>query len=163
MMIRELKKHFPARIPEWANAWTLLAWGAYTLLHPGVFKQPYLHGLVENAPAITIYEAERFWGLITVIVGMTRLGALFVNGSYSRTPMIRLFASLVSAYVWAHIVSGILSTGIPAHGLVMYTSALALDLISAYRAAVDTGIAEGTRRAEKAGRSERGGLFRASS
>lgn len=161
MMIRELQKHFPARIPEWANAWCLLGWGAYTILHPGVFQQPYLQGLVDAAGAVTTFEAERFWGLVTVVVGMTRLCALFVNGSYSRTPMIRLIASLVSAFVWTQIILGIWVTDVPAHGLVMYTTALVLDLISAYRAACDTAIAEATRRSNRLGSSERGDLQRA--
>lgn len=140
MLIRELQRHFPARIPEWANSATLFAWGAYILLHPGIFNQPYLQGL----SAIGAHWApspERFWGLVTVTVGLIRACALFVNGSYSRTPMIRLVASAISAFIWAQVVIGIMSTGLPALGIVMYTSALCLDLISAYRAAWDAVIA----------------------
>ena len=163
MMIRKLREHFPARIPEWANAWLLLSWGAYTLLHPGVFEQAPMQGLVALSPVPSPDPAERFWGMITILVGAVRLAALFINGAYSRTPIVRLLTSLLSAFVWAQILNGIFSTGVPAHGLVMYSGALVLDLISAYRAGCDTAIAEATRRMEKAGGPECGNLSRTSS
>ncbi len=138
MLIRELARHFPARVPEWAMAGAMFGWGAYTLLNPGIFQQPYLHELAKMA---WMADAERFWGLVTVVVGMVRGCALFVNGSYSRTPTIRLISSLVSAFVWAQIIVGIMRTGLPAHGIILYSTALALDFVSAYRAAVDSQLA----------------------
>ena len=143
MLIRELKRHFPARLPEWWNAGTMFAWGAYTLLHPGITNQPYLLGLQALAREWSA-APERFLGLLTITVAMVRACALIVNGSYKRTPMIRLITSAISAFIWSQIVIGISATGIPAHGLIMYSSALLLDLASAYRSACDVVIARET-------------------
>lgn len=163
MLIRELQRHFPARLPEWANAFTMFAWGTYILLHPGIFASNELYqAFVSMAwtsaegPA-RVAMSERLWGLITVWVGMLRACALFVNGSYWRTPTIRLICSGVSAFIWAQVVIGLLGIHVPSTGLVMYGSVLLLDLISGYRAAVDAVIARDTRRnewgAQKGGKS----------
>lgn len=92
-------------------------------------------------------HAERLWGLVTVTVGLLRACALFVNGSYYRTPMIRLGCSAVSAFVWFQVVIGLWMLEFPTTGVVVYCSLTGLDLISAYRAAWDAAIAESTRRA----------------
>lgn len=156
MLIAELRKHFPARMPEWWNAATMFLWGAYILLHPGIFDDKIFDGLVSVATTWTHGDerasAERFWGLVTITVGMVRMCALFVNGSYSRTPLVRLAASFASAFVWCQVIVGLLRLPIPTTGLVMYCSAMGLDLISAYRAALDAAIAESTRRAGVGGK-----------
>lgn len=149
MFIRELRKHFPARVPEWVNACTLLAWGAYVILHPELFERDAFaafHDLVWFD-----VEPASFWGLMALSVGWVRLGALFINGAYSRTPLVRLLASLVSAFVWSQIVIGFWLNEMASTALVMYSSAVVIDLISAYRASCDVAIAEGTRRAARQG------------
>lgn len=154
MLIQELRKHFPARMPEWWNAGTMFFWGAYIILHPGIFNDDLFAGFISIARfwgAASVEEAERFWGLITVLVGSLRLCALFVNGSYSRTPMVRLICSAVSVFVWTQVVVGLLSLPVPTTGLVMYSAVAVLDLISAYRAALDTAIAEAVRRSGPGG------------
>lgn len=159
MLIQELRKHFPARMPEWWNAATMFLWGAYILLHPGIFDDKLFDGLVSIATGWSVdpdrLSAERFWGLVTVTVGLIRLCALFVNGSYSRTPLVRLICSAVSAFVWCQVVVGLLKLPVPTTGVVMYCSAMGLDLLSAYRAACDVAIAESTRRAGADARGER--------
>lgn len=158
MLIRELKRHFPARLPEWANSFTMFAWGAYILMHPGIFATSDLYEAfvsmvwIDAVGETRIALAERSWGLITVTVGLIRACALFVNGSYSRTPAIRLVCSAMSAFVWSQVVIGLLRMGIPSTGIVMYSSALALDLISAYRATCDAVIASEQQRSVRAKR-----------
>lgn len=156
MLIKELRKHFPARAPEWWNAGTMFAWGAYILLNPGIFNNNIFDGFVAIANGWSDIPdrlaAERMWGLITVTVGLLRGCALFVNGSYSRTPMIRLVCSAVSAFIWCQVVIGLLQLPVPTTGVVVYCSLMGLDLISAYRAAVDAAIAESTRRAGEGGK-----------
>lgn len=148
MLVRELCRHFPARAPEWINSVTMMVWGAYVILHPAVFDQTALRGLASMA---WYQPAAGFWGLLTFGVGFVRMGALFVNGAYSRTPLIRLFASLVSAFVWSQIVIGLWILGEPSTGLVMYGSAVCVDLLSAYRASKDVAMVESTRLEAKRG------------
>jgi hypothetical protein len=157
MLIKELRRHFPARLPEWTNAFTMFAWGAYILLHPGIFAtNPAYEAFVAMAwtgaeGAQRIHLAENAWGLVAVLVGMIRAGALFVNGAYYRTPVIRVLTSALSAFVWMQIVIGLWHFGQPSTGLVMYSSAVVLDLISAYRAGCDAATAELTRRGNAGG------------
>lgn len=126
----------------------MFAWGTYILLHPGIFDDPVFFGLIRAA---WWRPAEIAWGFTTVVLGMTRACALFVNGAYSRTPIIRLATSLFSGFIWAQIVGGFLATGRPSTGVVMYSAALILDLASAYRASLDVTVAEAGRRHSKGG------------
>lgn len=154
MLISKLQEHFPARTPEWANGLTMFAWGLYILLHPGLFEDPIYRGLVALGGSDPHY-AERVWGTITLTVGMVRLVALFINGAHTRTPAVRLVTSALSAFVWSQILSGLLVLDHGSTGIVMYSSAVVLDLLSAYRAACDVVIAENTRRVER-GHGKRG-------
>lgn len=146
MLIRELRKHFPARMPEWINSGIMVSWGAYVLLHPDTYadaKLDLFEGVLHSPDGINGFA---FWGLVTLIVGMVRGCALFVNGAYSRTPMIRLAASAVSAFVWSQIVIGFWNLNIPTTAIVTYGWLVLMDIISAYRAGVDVAIAEIQRR-----------------
>lgn len=143
MLIVELKKHFPARWPEWYMSALSFAWGAYVALHPEIFTQPQsrevLAGLVQMAGS---FPPASVWGLSAVTLGLIRAAALFINGSYTRTPMVRLLMSFLSAFVWTQVVIGLLKTGVPNMGLVVYSGLVVMDIVSAYRAATDTVFAE---------------------
>ena len=89
------------------------------------------------------------WGLVAILVGMIRACALFVNGAYSRTPCIRLGMSALSAFVWAQVVIGLML--VPNMGLIVYSWLVVIDLVSAYRAAMDAAIAERNRKYSRLG------------
>lgn len=146
MLVRELKKHFPARAPEWISATTMTVWGAYVILHPEVMGQPAFRILNDMSWG---QPAGNFWGLLTFFVGITRLCALFVNGAFSRTPLIRLATSMVSAFVWTQLTVGLWLLPEASTGVVMYGSFVLVDLLSAYRASQDVGMVESTRREAK--------------
>ena len=146
MLVRELKKHFPARAPEWISAATMSVWGAYVVLNPEVFLQPafrILAGMSWGQPA------GNFWGMLCLTVGIFRACALFINGTFSRTPLIRLATSMISAFVWTQITVGLWLLPEASTGIVMYGSFVCVDLLSAYRAAQDVGMVESTRREAK--------------
>lgn len=149
MLISQLKYHFPARFPEWMNAGIMASWGAYVLLHQDIFTRPptsYLFAGLTNW-SMAGYEPAAVWGVLTLVVGLIRACALFVNGAYSRTPVIRLATSAFSAFVWSQIVIGLWKTGIPNVGLVVYGWLVVIDMASAYRAGLDAAMAEESRRA----------------
>jgi len=147
MIIRELPKHFSARVPEWVNCVTIGSWGTYAILHPLAFNEPGLAGFRALAPT----NPASTWGLITLLMGLIQLTALIINGSYHRSPIWRLAMSLGSAAVWFTIVMCFWITGRPSFALVMYSSAVAINLISAYRATCDAVIADASWRAAGAG------------
>lgn len=143
MLILSLKQHFPARWPEWFMAGMSFAWGTYVVLHPELFTQDasrqMLSGLAKMAGG---YPPSAVWGLLMVFLGLIRGAALFVNGAYTRTPLIRLIMSFASAFVWTQICIGLVKSGVPNTGIVVYGGWVVMDIVSAYRAANDTVYAE---------------------
>jgi hypothetical protein len=145
MIIRSLRQHWPARKLEWLMAGFLTCWGLYVLLHPQMFTNPpteeLMSGMAHISSSFTVYPAL-FWGGSSFVVGLARAVALFVNGSWTRTPLIRLLASFASMFIVTQIVAGLWQSGVPNTGLVVYPWLIVADLLSAYRAAVDVVHAE---------------------
>lgn len=152
MIIRSLRDHWPARKLEWLMSGFLIAWGVYVLLHPGLFTSPETISLFSGLKAIsdpfTPYPALA-WGGACFLVGIARAVALFVNGAWTRTPLIRLVASLLSMFIVTQIIIGLWKSGVPNTGLVVYPWFVIADLLSAYRAAVDVVHAEKLREVQK--------------
>lgn len=155
MIIRSLRQHWPARKMEWLMAGWMLCWGVYVLLHPGMFSEPatatLFSGMAAISAPLTIYPALA-WGGVAAITGLSRALALFVNGAWTRTPLVRLIASFVSMFVVTQIVVGLWQSGVPNTGLVVYPWLIVADLLSAYRAAVDVVHAEKQREVIKESR-----------
>lgn len=151
MMIVGLKEHFPARISEWFNAAILQCWGAYLLLHPNLFDDPRSGALFEGLRDMVWVNLnpESVWGLIAFTTGSLRLAALFINGAWSRTPLLRLITAAISAFVWTQVVLGLFV--IPNTGLVVYPWLVVIDLVAAYRAGRDVAVSEVARRQLKLG------------
>lgn len=143
MLIVSLKQHFPARLPEWFMAGLTFAWGVYTVWHPELFTQEATRALYSGLSAMAgDFPPAALWGLSAVVLGLIRGTALFINGAYIRTPMIRLFMSFASAFIWTQICIGLIKTGVPNTDLVVYGGLVVLDILSASRAATDTVYAE---------------------
>lgn len=148
MIIKSLKQHFPARFPEWLNAGILAAWGAFVILHPQLFTDPKLVACFEGMVAMStpFGPPAAVWGLSALFVGVSRGAALLVNGLYLRTPIIRLISSFCSAFIWTQVVLGLLKTGLPMPGIIVYAGLVFADICSAFRAGMDVTYAEKTRR-----------------
>ena len=143
MLIVGIKDHFPARISEWFNAAILTSWGFYLILHPGLFdSQPIFASMKQMVWAPL--DPEFVWGFIAASVGSCRLVALFINGAWSRTPILRLVTAAISAFVWTQVVLGLFT--IPNTGLVVYPWLVVIDLVAAYRAGSDVATAALTRK-----------------
>lgn len=152
MIIRSLRQHWPARKMEWLMSGVLIAWGWYVLMHPGLFTSPatatLFSGLASISAPVTEFPAL-LWGGGAFLVGLARGIALFVNGAWTRTPLIRVVASFISMFIFTQIVIGLWQSGVPNTGLVVYPWFVVADLLSAYRAAVDVVHAEKQREVPK--------------
>lgn len=152
MAITSLRQHWPARKLEWLMSGFMMAWGLYVLFHPQLFTAPetaaLFAGLADLSSSISEYPAL-VWGGSCFTVGLGRAVALFINGAWTRTPLIRLIASFVSMFIMTQIVVGMWNSGVPNTGLVVYPWLVIADLLSAYRAAVDVVHAEKQREVEK--------------
>lgn len=146
MLILSLKEHFPARLPEWFMSGMLFMWGGYLVFHPEVFTQPATAQVMSGLAAMAgLLPPAAMWGLTAVVVGMIRGSALFINGAYTRTPLIRLITSFASAFVFTQVVIGLVKSGVANTGLPVYVGLVVLDIVSAYRAATDAVYAEKVR------------------
>ena len=135
----EMKRHFEVRSLEWFNGLYLFLWGAYVILHPGMMDLIVYRGLTDLA-------GQEWWGLTAFTIGGIRIGALWVNGRWGLTPIIRVVTSFLSVFVWFWICVGLYRSGLPQTGLVIYPGLVAADMFSAFRAASDAYEAEAIRR-----------------
>lgn len=157
MIVVSLRQHWPARKLEWLMSGFMISWGLYVLLHPGLFYAPetaaLLSGLATVSAPITDYPSL-FWGGTCFVVGVGRAISLFINGAWTRTPMVRLIASFVSMFIMTQIIIALWESGVPNPALVVYPWFVVADLLSAYRAAVDVIHAEKQREVVKETRSD---------
>lgn len=143
MLILSLKQHFPARWPEWFMSGMSFAWGTYLSLHPELFTQDASRQMLSGLAGMAgNYPPAAVWGLLTIFLGLIRASALFVNGAYARTPLVRLVMSFASAFIWTQICIGLVKSGVPNTDIIVYGGLIVLDIVSAYRAANDMVYAE---------------------
>jgi len=90
------KQTFRQRQMEWCLAFGSLAWGGLVLANPEAFDRPFY------APLKRIGSAET-WGAVMLAVGILGLVALFINGFWKRTPLLRQIASVIRMLMWANL------------------------------------------------------------
>lgn len=140
MIVFELKKHFQLRAIEWWSAGLMASWGAIVTLVPTMFvENPAFEGLLFFAP-------QYVWGFVALVAGLSRLGALIVNGFWCRTPAVRWFTSMVSCLIWFLITAALINAPVPNPGVVVYGWHMIADIYSAFRSASDAVEAAAQRR-----------------
>lgn len=141
----DLKQHFEARSLEWASAFILLAWGAYVILHPAMFLGE-THAVWVTHLALADQEV---WGIGAFSAGFIRVTALFINGRWGLTPLIRVATSFLSVFVWFWVAVGLFLADFANTGVVVYTGLMLADMYSAFRAASDAYEAEAMKRLQE--------------
>lgn len=142
MIIVEMKRHFEVRAIEWWSAACLTCWGAVVLLMPGLFELPTYQPFFQPLLA---WASQPIWGMFAFTMGFTRLGALFINGFWKRTPLIRLATAFLSVCVWFFITAGLFRAN-AVMGVVVYGWHMVADIYSSFRSASDTVEAEAAKR-----------------
>ena len=152
MILQSLQQHFPARKTEWLMGGLAICWGLYTLQNPDIFTNPetayVLRKMVEMASVLGVHPAL-LWGGSAVIAGVIRIVALIINGAYVRTPFWRAVAAFATMLIFTQVSIALWKSGVPNWGLVVYPWLVIADLLSSYRAAQDTVLAEVNRRSQK--------------
>lgn len=128
-MVKYLLRHQPiqTKILEWLCAIEMTSWGMWLLLPLNTFSTSDVYIVLSN------HMSELQWGLLTFSLGLIRCIALYINGWWRRTPIIRIITSVISAAIWANIaatfwvLSGGSSVAIP-----VYICLMAADLIAAF-------------------------------
>lgn len=130
--------HFPKRVVEWGLSTILINWGMI-LVRDGATIKPdgALAGLLRLA-------SEDIWGIAAISVGVMRLVALIINGSFYKTPLVkyapygRLIGSFASCFIWMQVTLALLKYDDVALGLSIYPVFLAWDMFTVFHTARDT-------------------------
>ena len=139
----DLKEHFAARALEWFNAIYLTLWGAYVILHPGLFYGP---TKAVWTGLINLGINQEVWGFCAFVAGSVRVVALFINGRWGLTPIVRVATSFLSVFVWFMVSVGLYRSGISNPSIILYPGLMFADMYSAFRAAGDAYEAEANKR-----------------
>ena len=136
--------HAGVRFTEWLGAAPLIGIG-YVL-----FSQPGAMTTTPSFRALAQWADAAVWANIILAVGILRLLALFVNGSFKgfqHSPAIRFLASCAASFFWMLFSVGVFlawrdSGGSPT-GPVVYGTLLLLEFRNAYVSRVDMAVTRG--------------------
>lgn len=134
-----IREHFPQRVSEWLMTAAILGWAAVLASDAQTF---------EVSPSFAIlaaYGSEARWAWVCFLVGMVRLTALVVNGTFRRfrySPHLRGAASFIACVFWGQIALGVTLAwwdGGSGTGVVAYSTFMALECWNLFRAWADVG------------------------
>ena len=134
-----VRKHFPARAGEWFCAFVLTDWGIRVAMPDQMFATSISFRQME-----TLFT-EHTWGIAATMIGLTRIIALIINGTFSndlwysrRSPHIRTAMAFLSVFIWTTISIGLWRSGVNTTGLSIYPYIAGFDIYNAVRASRDS-------------------------
>lgn len=136
---RGIRVHFPTRVSEWIMTGAVLGWA--TVLGAD-------HNTFGSSPSFVVlahYGSEEAWAFLCLFVGLLRLTALTVNGTFRTfrySPHLRGMASFIACVFWGQIALGIClawSSGGSGTGAVAYSTFMVIEMWNLIRAWVDVG------------------------
>lgn len=121
------------RTLEWISAGAILAAGILLAMPGATFS---------NSPGYAAFAAvapENVWAAFCCAVGLVRMVALWINGQWRRSPILRGATSVMGVCLWMLVVSLIMHASLPGPAMVLapYGALLTIDLISAWRSGRD--------------------------
>ena len=135
-LVASANRKFPGRAAEWLTAAIITSMGVAFAGWPRMFvTSDYLTELRDFAP-------QSFWAVSLLLIGFVRLSALFINGSWRRSPHVRVVGAILSVLVWAKILDGFVHLGRPSPALAIYPWLALIDFYSVFRASADARLAD---------------------
>lgn len=119
--------HFRVRALEWGLSWIMLAIGLCLFIPYPTLDQP------SFAP-IREWGDDVFWGWALTILSSIRIAALWRNGGWTPSPVIRGVTAVVSSAVWALFGLGLVNAFVL---LPIFIGFVLADIYSVGRAATD--------------------------
>lgn len=132
-----IRDHFEQRVVEWVMGVTAVWWGSKLVGPNDAWANPeawagMLHWMPENA-----------WGWNCIAIGIARLMALAINGTFANTaysrfsPVVRGVSAILGATLWFMVFLSVSAVSTSGSGI--YQLPLVLDLWCVYYASRDTG------------------------
>jgi hypothetical protein len=132
---RGVKNHLPFRWTEWLMLWPAFGMWVALQLDPAMFTK---------SPSFTYlahYATEATWATVLGFLGVLRLFALTVNGTFEGfafSPHIRAFSALVGVLIWSRFSLGIFMAAVnsegAASGVIAWSLPVMIELVNTYRA-----------------------------
>ncbi len=110
---RGITEHFPARASEWGCAGLLIWLGSMFSRWPDIFDGSLSYG------GLARLADEAVWGAVCVVIGVLRLAALVINGTFASSwygrwsPHVRGACAFASCGVWFPLLWGFSSADRP--------------------------------------------------
>lgn len=136
MPLHRLRHTFPQRVSEWLLAAAMTVWGLLLARQGSAALDEAFY-----AP-LTAVMGVKAWAAYCVSVGVFRLSALAINGSWRPTPHLRAIAATLSTLFWLQIAWGAVTIGAPVAVAAVYPLLLILELHAAYRASMEARVAD---------------------
>lgn len=146
-VVAGVANHFIMRLPEWGNAVILTMFGMTLLQTGNTFDRP-------DFVVMAHYATEETWGWVLVCLGMIRIFALVLNGTFEWfarwSIRIRAMTATLCCFAWFAVALSLYLANINSTGAKTYAAHLAIDMILAMHLGgqagkVDRGIWNGTR------------------
>lgn len=118
---------------EWISAGVIMGCGVLLAMPGATFQNSMAYRAFE------LIAPENIWAAFCVSVGLLRMAALWINGSWRRSPLLRGATSVLGVGFWVLCISLILHVSLPgpAMTLSLFLGFLAIDLICAWRSGRD--------------------------
>lgn len=129
--------HFPARRSEWVLATIMMVWGWILIGPEPVFAQS------KAWAQMAVIMNEATWGWLAIWIGVFRLIALVINGTFAGTwygrwsPHVRMLAAFLACFLWFQITFGLINSDAATTGLAVYPGLLLLDAMNIVAASKD--------------------------
>lgn len=132
--------HFVLRASSWIMSLVLFGVGIVFYQNPGTFVDP--PKAYQYVFAYKVFNQET-WGTLCIYVGVARLFALCVNGTYKSIPYtnhVRAIGSFLSCFLWLQIALGVWSEGLAKGAntaMPIYLGLIAFDALNTYLATLE--------------------------
>ena len=146
-VVRGARHRFALRVPDWFSGSVILSFGLCLVHWPEMFVT--FHAFYALLDEI---GSAQTWGVVCVTIGVLRLIALTVNGTFPKfrwSPHIRFVMAMASAFVWFQITLALIVSHMATTGLAVYPHLFLFDLYNVFLAASEAGMVERAARHER--------------
>lgn len=132
MILAHFAETWRFRKAEWLLASVMTGLGVVYVINPGLFERPYfatMRGMMQ----------QHWWALCCLLIGLTRLCFLFINGAFRKSPPIRCMAAAASCGVWTALTIAAVLNDFSSQGLAIWPVMLVFDIIVIHETAREWG------------------------
>ncbi len=141
LLIRDMTAHFRLRVTSWIMSLLITSFGVIIIHNPMVLTTPesaprYVYMMrVASVFSFILHNPAMLCGCFCLAIGLLRLGALIVNGTFSGFVWsfhVRALGSFLACFVWFQILLGVFFSHEWTLAVPVYCTFLAFDAFNLY-------------------------------